>query len=741
MAMLAQRTSDTGSPTPPALAPSGTDASPDAPSTTGWAREEGTPFPLGVTWLECEQAYNFALYSKHANSVTLLLYREDDVFNPVVTYDLPYLRNKSGRVWHCRIALEAMNDAMYYGYTVSGPAFGSPIEWHFFEPEKILLDPYAKAVFFPPAFDRQAAMEAGANAGRAPLGLIHPHHCPRDWHEDLRPRHDSDLIIYELHVRGFTCHESSGMTESAKGTFAGLVEKIPYLRQLGITAVELMPVFQFDPQEGNYWGYMPLNFFAPHAQYARGRDACQQHCEFREMVKALHDADIEVILDVVYNHTAEGDHRGPAYSFRGIDNSTYYLMTNGSQSPYANFSGAGNTLHTSNRCVRRLILDSLCYWAREMHVDGFRFDLASVFSRKADGSLSLDDPPIFGDIRAHPELEGLRLIAEPWDASGAYELGRGFPGSRWHQWNGQFRDDLRRFVRGDPGMVPALMTRLYGSDDLFPDDLIHAFRPCQSINYAAAHDGFTLYDLVSYEHRRNWANGHDNRDGPNDEYSWNCGSEGDEDLPPEVLQLRKRQAKNLCCLLLLSNGTPMFRAGDEFLQTQGGNSNPYNQDNPTSWLDWRRLEQHSDIFRFFRCMIAFRKAHPSLSRSRFWRNDVKWYGPEAGVDMTPNSRCLAFCLNGRTSHDTDIYVLINTDDRDIDFKIQDANSLAWHRVVDTSLGSPADVSDPGEETLLSSPHYCVTNRSVVVFIRGIEPLTLVPRDAVASLVSDEEAKL
>jgi glycogen operon protein len=681
-----------------------------------WAAEEGTAYPRGVSWIEEEQAYNFVLYSKHAETVTLLLYGEDDIKNACFTYTLDYLKNKTGRAWHCRIPKDAMRGARYYAYSVSGPHPNWRFQWHSFDAQKILLDPYAKAVYFPPGFDRNAAMRSGSNAGVAPLGVITADgDCAFDWGASQAPNHESDLIIYELHVKGFTANANSGVDAGKCGTYAGLIQKIPYLKSLGVTAVELMPIFQYDPEEGSCWGYMPLCFFAPHHAYASSKDLCTQHDEFREMVKALHEADIEVILDVVYNHTCEGDERGPIYSYKGIDNSTYYMISSDPYHPYANFAGTGNTLNCGNRFVRRMILDSMRYWAKEMHVDGFRFDLASIYSRNPDGSINFDDPPIFGMISADPELSRLRLIAEPWDAAGAFQLGHSFPGVAWLQWNGSFRDDLRRFVRGDNGMVTALMQRLYGSDDLFPDDRMNAYHPYQSINYITCHDGFTMYDLVSYNHKRNEANGEDNRDGMDENFSWNCGWEGDGLVPPSVVSLRKRQMKNFCCLLLLANGTPMLRAGDEFMNSQGGNNNPFNQDNQTNWLDWGKLNGHKDLFQFFQRMIAFRKSHPSLSRSRFWREDIHWYGPGGIVDMSPESHTLAFCLHGRSQGDDDLYVMINGYWHGINFAIQEGAADQWKRVVDTAADGPRDFAEPPES--LGSLDYLVGPRSVVVLIR------------------------
>jgi isoamylase len=703
-----------------------------------WETKEGSANPLGATWIAEEQAYNFAIYSKHASSVTLLLFGPENFVTPVLKYRFDSFKNKTGRVWHARISKREMGDARYYAYSIEGPPpSGDRFERHAFDPQKILLDPYAKSVFFPPAFDRRAALDPGNNAGRAPLGVLCKEDSDFDWDDDPRPRHDHDLIIYEMHVRGFTMNPNSGVSPEKRGTFAGLIEKIPYLRELGVTAVELMPVFQFDATEPNYWGYMPLNFFSPHDRYAAGRCVCEQRREFREMVKALHEAGIEVILDVVYNHTGEGNEFGPVYSFKGIDNSTYYMASDDPQRPYADFTGTGNTLHCANSTVRQLVVNSLQYWAREMHVDGFRFDLASVFSRNTDGSINLEDPPIFGDIASDDELAKVRMIAEPWEGNLAapnYELGlspvhtnasgegccamcgqhqcecakvtaalqRGFPGIGWRQWNDKFRTTVRHFVKGDPGFVSDVMTRIYGSADVFPDSLQEACRPYQSLNYVSAHDGLTLYDLVSY----------------NSPDSWNCGDrDGEADIGADVMRLREKQVKNFLCLLLLSNSTPMFRAGDEFLQTQYGDGNPYNVDGPSTWLDWNRLGAHKDMFHFFQRMIAFRKSHPSLGRSVFWRDDVKWYGVGRQVDWSDASHSLAYCLHGASANDSDLYVMINAYWEPLSFTIQEGEPGDWRRIIDTNEESPGDFADAGAASPLSSLTYTVQPRSVVVVVR------------------------
>ena len=676
-----------------------------------WAQAEGTSLPLGATWIEEEQAFNFSVYAEHADSVTLFLYSRTDLANPILTFQVDSLRNKSGRVWHCRIPLDQMRDARYYAYSVSGQPIAG---LRGFAHEKVLLDPYAKGVFFPQGFDRKLAIGSGPNSGNAPLGSLPARCIDFDWSGDVSLHPESDAIIYELHVKGFTKNRNSGVPPSRAGTYAGLIEKIPYLKDLGITVVELMPLFQRDPQEGDYWGYMPLNFFTPHAQYASTCDADGQHLEFKNMVRAFHKAGIFVVLDVVYNHTCEGDHLGPTYSFKGFDPAGYYMLSSDPANPYANYSGTGNTLNFSQPHVRKLVMDSLRYWKNEMHIDGFRFDLASVFSRNADGSLNWGQAPIFSEIAADPELGRLALIAEPWDL-GAYQLGRGFPGTTWLQWNARYRDDVRRFVRGDSGMVPNLMRRIYGSDDLFPDSREHSYHAFQTVNYIDCHDGFTLYDLVSFNQKNNWKNGHDNQDGMDQNYSWNCGHEGDYGASAAVLALRRKQVKNFCCLLLLSNGIPMLRAGDEFLNTQFGNNNPYNQDNEIGWLDWSQFERNQDIFRFFKGMIAFRKSHPSLCRSRFWREDISWYGVGPTVDLSPDSRSLAFCLHGASLDDNDIYVMINAYWQALRFHIQEGKPEDWVRVVDTDLRSPLDFSDSGFP--LHHSIYQVAPRSIVVLVR------------------------
>ncbi len=678
-----------------------------------WQSREGSPQPLGVNFIAAEQAWNFALYSKHAASVTLHLFHPDETQSPFYSYHFRPLLNKSGRIWHCRLAGDMVDGARYYAYQIDGPH--DLQAGHRFDAQKWLLDPYCRAVYFPPGFSRRASIGPGSNAGKAPLGIIHHDpECGCRMQEESAPHHTHDTVIYELHVKGFTQQASSGVSADKRGTFSAVVEKIPYLQSLGINTVELMPVFQFDPQENDYWGYMPLSFFALHSQYGHAASPSAVLDEFRTMVQAFHQAGIEVILDAVYNHTGEGNENGPTYSFRGIDNTTYYLLDTDRRG-YRNDAGTGNVLHTANHHVRAMVLDSLRYWVREMGVDGFRFDLASIFTRRSDGSVNLQDAPIISAIRSDPDLAKTRLIAEAWDIS-SYQLGRSFPGISWQQWNGQFRDDVRRFIRGDSDKVNTLMQRLYGSDDLFPDSLMDSYHAYQSVNFVTSHDGFTLYDLVSYNHKHNEINGHGNTDGTDTNYSWNTGWEGDIDVPDTVMRLRKRQVRNFCCLLLLANGTPMIRAGDEFMQTQSGNNNAYNQDNAISWLDWERLDTHADIFRFFQQMIAFRKAHPSLGRSRFWREDVQWYGVGADVDRSADSHSLAFYLRGASQDDQNLYVMINAWRQDLLFSVQQGQVENWMRVIDTARQSPHDIMEPGEEVPLQSMDYTLQARSVVVLI-------------------------
>ncbi len=669
-----------------------------------WEAAEGVAAPLGATWVAEIQAWNFALHSQFATGVTLLLYDAADVATPVLTIPLDPLVNKTGRIWHAMVQLEEAPLAAYYAWRVTGP--WEPTQGHRFDPSKVLSDPHARSLFLPPDYSRQAAAELGrANDGRAILGRL-PSGVPGPESSDaLPPRHTADTIVYEVHVKGFTARANSGVSDQARGTFAGIIEKIPHLLRLGVTVVELLPVQQFDPQEGNYWGYMTLNFFTPHAAYAAGEPVE----EFRRMVRALHAAGIEVWLDVVYNHTAEGGVDGPTFNLRGIDNRSFYLLTSDGQ--YRDDSGCGNTIRAADPALRALVLQSLRYWAVELGVDGFRFDLASILTRDGAGGVSAS-APLISEISSLAAQLDVKVVAEAWDLS-AYLLGRGFPGIMWRQWNGKFRDDVRGFVRGEPGRVGELMTRVYGSSDVFPDGPGDVYRPYQSINYITAHDGFCAYDLVSYNEKRNWANGQENRDGTWDNRSWNCGWEGDEGVPAQVMALRFQQLRNFAAILMLANGVPMIVAGDEFANTQGGNNNPYNQDNETTWLDWGRLEANAELFEFWVALIAFRKQHRAIARSRFWRDDVTWLGPDSpAIDF--GGHAVAWILRGTHYDEPDLYVMVNSADSPREFTIQRGSPDAWRRIIDTAT-APHFVDDTVAPPL-TSPIVALAPRSVVVLL-------------------------
>ncbi|QMW07107.1 glycogen-debranching protein [Spirosoma foliorum] len=680
-----------------------------------WFDIDGIAVPLGVTYDSLQQSYNFALYSNHAAKVTLLLYGANQVQVPDRVIQLDPLRNKSQRVWHCRLLETDIPTIVYYAFQVEGALAANAADqdpyFHAFNPNKILLDPYAKGIYFPPTFSRQAALGKGSNAGQAALSCLRSVKevaKPFDWQGDQPIRHTTDLIIYEMHVRGFTHRSNSAVSLSNRGTYTGIIDKIPYLVDLGITAVELMPVFQFEPSENsnaNFWGYNPLGFFAPHQFYSVGLAPESSIMEFKTMVRELHKAGIEVILDVVFNHSAEGDIQGPTYHFKGIDNSTYYLLNTDPRTPanpYVNFTGVGNTLRTNHPATQRFIVDALRFWVKEMHVDGFRFDLAPIFARFDDNADHSAETPIFALFASDPVLANVRLIAEPWDATGksaGYLLGKNYPGLSWRQWNDKFRNDIRRYIKSDAGLVGAAMLRLYGSNDVFPDDTYNAYHPYQSINHINCHDGFNLYDLVAYS---------DNNT------SWNCGFEGDVNVPVEVMQLRERQAKNFFTLLMLANGTPMFVAGDEFLNTQGGNGNPYNQDNETTWLDWDRLTQFNGFHGFVKKAIKFRKEQTGLGRGRFWQDDVTWYGAnQRNPDFGASARSFAYSL--KLSPNRALYVMINAYWEAQQFSIQEAGP--WSRIINTYLAAGDDFVDEGVDPVNAT--YLVGARSVIVCLKDI----------------------
>jgi isoamylase len=667
----------------------------------GFHISRGSPLPFGATL--SRSGINFSVFSKHATSVSLVLFRPGDS-EPALELPLDPRRHRTGDVWH--VLIEGLKPDVEYGYRMARHPNERP-EIHRFDPGPVLLDPWAQKV------TGGGAWGSGDGVRR---GLVRVDDF--DWEHD-QPLNIPlvDSIIYELHVRGFTMHASACVARP--GTFAGLTEKIPYLKQLGVTAVELLPVHEFDecenvrlhPDTGeplrNFWGYQPINFFAPNSGYASTQRDADAATEFRSMVKRFHQAGIEVILDVVFNHTAEGDYRGITQSFRGIDNSVYYVL-DPSTGSYHNYSGTGNTLNCNHPVVREMIASCLRYWVTEMHVDGFRFDLASVLGRGQDGRV-LASPPLLESLAHDPILGRTKLIAEAWDAAGLYQVGS-FPAwSRWAEWNGKFRDDIRRFVRGDAGMVSALATRLCGSPDLYQTS---NREPYHSINFVTAHDGFTLADLVSFNHKHNDANGEGNRDGDNDNHSWNCGHEGPT-KDASVLRLRERQVRNFLTLLLVSHGVPMLLAGDEFGRTQGGNNNAYCQDNEISWLDWDQCRENAGMLSFVQRLIAFRSAHSILRRTGFHGSEsqIYWNGVTLGEpDWSHDSRAIAMHVTGQNPDGTTdhVYVIANAFWKDLDFQLP--SQVEWKCSVDTSL-DPDVVPD----TQVGGTYH-VHERSVVVLV-------------------------
>jgi isoamylase len=679
----------------------------------------GSCYPLGAT-LD-EDGVNFSLFSKNATQVELCLFDRVDDYRPARAITLRPNRNRTFYYWH--VFVPGLRAGQIYAYRVEGPY--NPKNGHRFVGDKLLLDPYGKAVVVPRHYSRIGARQPGDNTAAAMKNVV-ADMAAYDWQGDSplnRPY--TNTLIYELHVRGFTRHPNSGVAPDKRGTFAGLIEKIPYLKALGVTAVELLPVFQFDSQdvhEGlvNYWGYSPVSFFAPHSAYSSRKDPLGPLDEFRDMVKALHRVGIEVILDVVYNHTAEGDQDGPTFSFKGLENEIYYILDQQDHSRYANFSGTGNTLNASNTIVRRLILDSLYFWVEEMHVDGFRFDLASALSRGVQGQ-PWETPPTLWDIESDPRLAGTKLIAEAWDAGGLYQVGT-FIGDRWNEWNGKFRDDIRAFVKGDRGMVPRLPARLLASPDLYG----HEDRePEQSINFVTCHDGFTLNDLVSYNHKHNEANGEHNHDGHNENFSWNHGYEGPTD-DPKIESLRNRQVKNFLAITLLSLGTPMLLMGDEVRRTQQGNNNAYCQDNPISWFDWSLVDKHADILRFVQRLIRVRlnldvlRGDSNTSLTSFLQEaKIHWHGITLNnPDWSNGSHSLAMtmqCLRGTCA----FHFMLNMYWDSLTFELPrpaGGSSVRWRRVLDTYLPSPDDICEPASAPAVNAIDYRVGPRSVVVLV-------------------------
>ncbi len=676
----------------------------------------GRVAPLGAT--VSHDGVNFSIFSREATAVELLLFDQEDDAKPTRSITIDPATNRTYHYWH--VFVPGVGAGQIYAYRIQGPL--DPANGLRFDPTKILLDPYGRGVVVPRKYDRNAAREPGDNTATAMKSVaVDP--GTYDWEGDIPlGRPSTQTIVYELHLRGFTRHPSSGVSEETRGTYRGLIDKIPYLKELGITAVELLPVFQFDAQDCppglvNYWGYAPICFFAPHRAFSSRQDPLGPIDEFRDMVKAFHRAGIEVILDVVFNHTAEGDHNGPTLCFRGIDNSAYYLLEN-DHSRYANFSGTGNTLNANNPTVRRMIVDSLRYWVEEMHVDGFRFDLASILARDSSGAL-MSDPPVLWDIESDPVLAGAKMIAEAWDAAGLYQVGS-FIGDAWMEWNGRFRDDTRSFLRGDEGSLGRFADRFLGSHEIYRHEEREAE---QSVNFVTCHDGFTLNDLVSFSRKHNEANREDNRDGGDDNRSWNCGFEGPSD-DPAIESLRNRQVKNFLTITLLSLGMPMIVMGDEVRRTQQGNNNAYCQDSEISWFDWTQLEKHADVHRFVQLLIArrlLRDVAPEQQRMTLAqliaRASKGWHGVKLDQpDWSSCSHSIAFSAH-RTSENLLVYFIFNAYWEPLEFElpsVRNCDARLWHQWIDTYLDSPQDIVDWQKAPVVRAFTYRAGPRSVVV---------------------------
>jgi glycogen operon protein len=688
--------------------------SPSAPP--GYRLIAGSPLPFGATLHR--SGVNFSVFSRYATSCTLVLFRPE-ADEPFIELVLDPRANRTGQVWHAFV--EGLDTGAQYGYRFDMQP-NSNLSVHRFNPSQILLDPYAQVL--------SDGLEWGAAhpATRHRRSSVIGNHF--DWGNDQAlniPLMNS--VIYEMHVRSFTRHPSSDVAHP--GTFAGLIEKIPYLQRLGVTAVELLPVSEFDELETdranpstlepllNLWGYQTIAFFAPKTSYSSRLGDGEQVAEFKALVKAMHAAGIEVLLDMVFNHTGEGDEHGPTWSFRGIDNSTYYIV-DPETGKYLNYSGCGNTVNCNHPVVRDFIVDCLHYWVTEMHVDGFRFDLASILGRGEDGAV-LKNPPILERLAYDPVLANVKLIAEAWDAAGLYQVGT-FPSwGRWAEWNGIFRDEVRKFAKGDAGMTSALATRLLGSPDLY---LTSAREPYHSINLVTCHDGFTLADLVSYNEKHNLANGENNSDGCDANYSWNCGIEGPTG-DPAVQALRLHQQKNFAAILLFAHGVPMILSGDEIGRTQQGNNNPYCQDNEISWVDWRMAESNAGLLRFFQLMIAFRKRSPLLRRESFELHGeggfhITWHGVKRlQPDWSDPSRTIAmqFTQLQQGGQRDDVHFIANAYSGELEFELPQIGEREWFRLVDTAMPSPQDIAEEHQEfPLLSQESYQVQPHSVAIFI-------------------------
>jgi glycogen operon protein len=677
----------------------------------------GSRFPAGATALA--DGVNFCVFSRDATRMELQLYAAADSREPFQLITLAPEANRTFFFWH--VFVEGLPPGTFYTWRAHGPS-DTRETGRAFNPHKQLVDPWARAVS-DSLWDRRRAMDAGAEDQASIRAIVAEPLAPR---APPVPRGLEGAVVYELHVGGFTRHSSSGVEHP--GSFAGLIEKIPYLKALGITHVELLPVMAFDEQDippsasarglRNYWGYSTHSFYSPHPRYCV--EPAQADREFRALTDALHAAGIGVLLDVVFNHTAEGGAEGPTINFKGLANDIVYHLDPADRRRYRDYTGCGNTVNCNHPVVTAFIVHCLEYWVEQLGVDGFRFDLASVFARDAHGEL-MADPPVPWAIEASRTLAHVPLIAEAWDAAGFYHVGA-FPGMSWAEWNGRYRDVMRRFVRGDAGLAGEIATRIAGSADLYADD---GRRPANSINFVTCHDGFTLRDLVSYEAKHNEANGEENRDGTNDNASWNCGAEG-ETADAAVNALRLRQAKNFLAILMLSRGVPMLLAGDEVLRTQSGNNNAYCQDNETSWFDWGLVERNRDMLRYTRELIALRRRHACLTTNRFFDGkpisgrglpDIAWHG--VGLDEAPwndpQGRFLRFTVAGLSNDEEDLHVILNMSDEGVDAKLPEIPGRRWHLALDTALDSPADIVPRQAQAPQAGMSCSVHARSVAVF--------------------------
>jgi isoamylase len=688
----------------------------------------GMRYPLGASWRP--EGTNFSVFSRHAASVQLLLYERSDSAKPFQTVELDPSANRTFFFWHVYVVDLPLGT--HYTWKVDGPSDTERSGFRF-DKRRELLDPWARAVTTS-LWNREKARLVDARSWPAMRAMVIEEEY--DWEGDRPIEHPPEqTIIYEMHVGGFTRHPSAGVKHP--GTFAGVIEKIPYLKALGITDVELLPVMAFDEQDvpagaatlglKNFWGYSTHSFFCPHPGYCVFPEKGAHLNEFRDMVKALHRAGLGVIMDVVFNHTAEGDATGPTINFKGFGNETFYHLEPSDKQVYRDFTGCGNTVNCNHPFVAAFILECLELWVREMHVDGFRFDLASALARGEDGN-PLYHAPVLWSIEFSDTLARSKVIAEAWDAAGLYQVGA-FPGFRWAEWNGRYRDVIRRFVRGDGGLIGEVATRLCGSSDLYQDD---GRLPSNSINFITCHDGFTLLDMVSYNEKHNEANGEENRDGTSNNLSWNSGFEGETE-EPDIVKLRKRQVKNFFAMLLLSQGVPMILAGDELLRSQRGNNNVYCQDNELGWIDWALTETNHDMFRFVSGMIAFRKRHRSLMRDRFLTGkkptgrgmaDVQWHGKKLDQPgwEDPEARFLCFTLAGMTEDEEHVHVMMNMSDDAAFVELPQMAGQAWYRTVDTYESSPNDLLEPSSQALVRGPKYLVRPRTVTVFeSRSVSP--------------------